>query len=138
MKQLNRNIDLNEIRSFVDEGLQNGGKLYYVAIDFRNSNVVILNNKPKSEWYRPISKLRLTGLKYTKKNIYEKASEVRQSILRYDKANLICYSQAVSEYGKRNVIDEAFAKKVDNPHYKCAAPMRLYDANVIEYYMNMK
>lgn len=108
-----------------------------MVIDFRNSNVVILNNKPKSEWYRPISKLRLTSLKYTKKDIYEKASEVRQAIMQYDKANLICYSQAVAEYGKRNVIDKAFAKKVDNPHYKCAAPMRLYDTNVIEYYMNM-
>lgn len=48
--------------------------------------------------------------------------------------SIICKSTAERLFKGLN-IEIAFICEIENPHYKCSTPMRLYDKNVIEYKM---
>ena len=133
MKTIGRNSKIDVIRSFVNDEIQNGGNTYNVAIDNRNGSIAFVGKKTRCKYYNTIRKVDLLGLKPIKKNVLSKATEILKMIRAYNKTCYITYSKAVSEYGKKNVIESAFIKEVDNPHYSSAWPMRLYDKNVIEY-----
>ena len=133
MITIKRNSTIDVIRSFVNDEIQNGGNIYNVAIDNRNGSIEFVGRKTSCKYYNIVGSVDLTSLKPTKKNVLAKATEIRRMISAYDKTCYMTYSRAVSQYGKKNVIDSAFIKEVDNPHYKSAWPMRLYDKNVIEY-----
>lgn len=136
MKIIKRKNKVDELRVFVDNEMQEGVKKYEIAVDKRNGLLVFLKRKTPTEYYIPIGRVDL-NVNHTPKNVSEKASQIYQIVKKYEKESecLISYARAKSEYGKKNVTDKAFVALVDNPFYKCAAPMRLYDKNVIEYYM---
>lgn len=48
--------------------------------------------------------------------------------------SIICKSTAERLFKGQN-IEAGFICELDNPHYKCGSPMRLYDRNVLEYKM---
>lgn len=133
VKTIDRNSTIDVIRSFVSDEINNGGNTYNVAIDNRNGSIAFVRRKTKCKYYNIIGKVDLSSLKPTKKNVLSKATEIHNVISTYNKTCYITYTRAVSEYGKKNVIDSAFIKEVENPHYKSASPMRLYDKNVLEY-----
>lgn len=100
------------------------GKLYFVPGSTRMKNIEVL-------------------YKFTlKSNLDKKAQqEIKNNILNtidnYNKGTFICYTRACSKYGKKNVTDYSLIMEVDNPYYKCAAPMRIYDKKMIEYKMKV-
>jgi hypothetical protein len=133
MKIIKRNCTINVIRSFVSDEIQNGGNTYKIAIDNRNGNIVFIRRNTQCKYYNIIGSVDLSSLKPTKKSVLLKATEIHNVISAYNKTCYITYTRAVSEYGKKNVIDSAFVKEVENPYYKSASPMRLYDKNVLAY-----
>lgn len=134
MKRLKRNSKIDVIRECVRECFRDGNHNYHLVIDKRNGDVVLLRRWSATQYFHKIGEV-CTKTKMTEKNVSKIASQLLKDIKAYDLTSRICFSKAVEAYGKRNVIDEAFLRKVDNPHYKCAAPMRLYDKNVIEYHL---
>ncbi|MBO4851970.1 MAG: hypothetical protein J5529_13885 [Prevotella sp.] len=138
MNIINRTAKIDEIRGFVRKDIDNGGNTYHIMIDNRNGCVVLIHCTKKSKYYNKIGMVDTRKIKPTIKNVNAVASKIRKDINTYNKTCLISYNRAVSVYGKKKVTDIAFVKEVDNPYYKCAAPMRLYDKNVIEYYINCK
>ena len=133
MKKIDRNAKIDAIRSSVIDCFGRGKHTYYVLVDLRNGGIALSRRSPKAQYYIKICEV-CTRMPLTNKNVKKVASQILKCIKDYNKTCLMCYSKAVSEYGKGHVVDEAFIKKVDNPHYKCAAPMKLYDKNVIEYH----
>lgn len=103
-----------------------------VAIDLTDGRIVLDDKSPNGEQYKKIGEVQIESDKKTKKNIAHIATEVNKIIRDYD--GYITLGRAKKEYGKDMDIEVGFIKEVDNPHYKCAAPMRLYDKNVLEYY----
>jgi len=133
MIKIDRNCTIDVIRSFVNDEIQNGGNIYYVAIDNRNGSIAFIGRKKNYKYYNIIGSVDLSNLKSTKKSVLSKATEIHKIISAYNRTCYITYSRAVSEFGKKNVTDSAFIKEVENPHYKSARPMRLYDKNVLIY-----
>lgn len=55
----------------------------------------------------------------------------------YDRSpNIRCKSYILNTYGKKGLIDKAMVKEMDNPYYKCAEKMKMYDINVIKALMD--
>ena len=138
MKRFNRITCIDEIRDFVRDDAENGGNSYYVAIDNRDGSVVLMSGFPKAQYYVKIGKVKTSIPKLTIKNVNSVATDIRNLVRLHNRTCFITYGRAVSEYGKQNVIDKAFVREVDNPYYSSAAPMKLYDKNVIEYHMFKK
>lgn len=138
MKKFKRETLKDDFIPFVREDAKNGGGKYIMMIDNRDGNLVLMSRASKAKYYTRIGKVKTSLSKLTLRNVNKVASEMRNNLIAYNKRTFVCYSRAVSEYGKRNVVDKAFIKYVENPHYHCAPYMRLYDRNVIEYYMNNK
>lgn len=135
MKKFDRITHIDEIRDFVRDDAENGGNRYYVVIDNRDGSVVLMSGAPKAQYYAKIGKIKTSIPKLTIKNVNAVATEIRNLVRLYNRTCLITYGRAVSEYGRKNVTDKAFVREVDNPYYSSAAPMKLYDKNVIEYHM---
>ncbi len=135
MQRFNRQIQIEYLRNLVRQDMEKGGHSYYIMVDKRNGDVVLMNSKSDAAFYTHIGKVKTSQVKNTKKNINALATQIHKAIAAYNKTCYITYSRAVSEYGKKNVIDEAFVKTADNPYYKCAGQMRLYDKNIIQYHI---
>lgn len=113
-------------------------KAYHIVIDQRNGDIVLMTRLSKTPHYIKVGEAKRTPeMRLNSRNVQKMATQVRKAVDEYNRTCYICYSKAVGVYGKKNVIDEAFVKEVDNPYYKCAGAMRLYDKNVIEYNLNM-
>lgn len=134
MRKFERTTSIKTWRDFVREDIEKGGNSYYVMIDLRDRNIVLMSHKSKAKNYVPIGAVKTKGEKTTVRNVNKLAGQIRSAVKTSNDKSIICYSRAVSEYGRKNVTDVAFVKGADNPHYKCAAPMKLYDRNVIEFY----
>lgn len=77
--------------------------------------------------------LNFKGWPDTEKGLSKARGTVRNAIRDYDHNTNITLSTVLKEYGKKGVLESAFTREADNPYYKCAAPMRLYNRDVIEY-----
>jgi len=129
------NTMIDSYRVCVRKAIENELERMYVMIDRRDGYVVLMSTKSRSKNYIHLGMVKTKGEKPTIRNINSIASEISKMVRKYNHESYICYSRAISEYGKKNVTDMAFIKEVDNPYYKCSAPMKLYDKNVIEFYM---
>lgn len=128
-------VTIYNFRYYVTNAIKNEIEKIYVMIDRSDGCVVLMESKSRRKNYIFLGSVKTNGVKKTIKNINAIASEINKIKKKYDKESYICYSRAISEYGKKNVSDKAFIKEVDNPYYKCSAPMKLYDKNVIEFYL---
>lgn len=61
---------------------------------------------------------------------------ILSAIQKYNSETSICKTRLIAEYGKKGMMDVAFSRYLDNPHYKCAAKMVVYNKEVIEYQLN--
>ncbi len=80
-----------------------------------------------------LATLNFKGWPETERSLSKARGMVRKVIREYDHNTNITLSTVLKEYGKKGVIDTAFTREADNPYYKCAAPMKLYNREVIEY-----
>jgi len=97
----------------------------YIYLDPCKAEYVLLRNESKSNKYK------LLGIAEGDGDILRRS--IKTIIHDYDKnPNIICQSEVIRKFGKKGLIDKAFVREVDNPHYKCAGKMRLYDVNVIK------
>lgn len=63
-------------------------------------------------------------------------SKIREAIKKYNSDTSICKTRLLDVYGKKGMMDVAFSRYLDNPYYKCAAPMVVYNQEVIDYQLN--
>ena len=129
-RQSNR---IDDIREYVGSVLCKVKK-FCVTLDLSDGIILIGEEIPKGDQYKGLGEVQIVSNKETKKNIAHIATEVSKIIRAYN--GYITLGRAKKEYGKDMDIEVGFIKEVDNPYYKCAAPMRLYDKNVLEYYKN--
>ena len=129
---INRTSKIEEKREIIKNIIGSNPQNYKIMIDLRNGNVV-LTKRTIARYYIQIGKINFKGVVNTNSNINRLASGLNSQIQKYNGEALICKSRVKSEYGKKGLLDIAFIKAVDNPHYKCAGDMLLYDRNVIEY-----
>lgn len=61
---------------------------------------------------------------------------IQKAIQQYNSKTSICKTRLIAEYGKTGMMDVAFSRCLDNPYYKCAAKMVVYNQEVIEYQLN--
>lgn len=140
MKTLERESNISDVRDFVEIELV-GNCAYNVMFDKRDNTIKLSKTKTEKEYYIQLGKLKVEDIDNEslsefkiKTNIKKTATALNKLIKSYNKSGcLVCYTTVVKEYGKNNVTEKAFVKEVDNPYYKCSAPMKLYDKNVIEY-----
>ena len=139
-KVLKRENNISEIRDFVEMKLV-GNCTYNVLFDKRDNTFNFTKSKTDKDYYINIGKVKVEDIDNDslsdyklKTNINKTATALNKLIQSYNKSGcLVCYTTVVKEYGKKNVIEKAFVKEVDNPYYKSSSAMKLYDKNVIEY-----
>lgn len=129
-KILKRVNDDNDRRIFICA--YEAGK-YVVVLDMR-SNTIKLQKSCTAEYNIQLGKIELTE-QDTETYLRSKSSELYQMFKKYNKVSLICKTNVVKTYGKNAMTQKAFVDYVDNPYYKCSAPMQLFDENIIKYEM---
>lgn len=107
-------------------------KAFRLVINLEDNQFYLVFGRGK-KGDKEIARFDYKGYPTTQRALSKARAEVRAAILKYDKENNICLSTVKSDYGKNGIIPTAFVREVDNPHYKCASPMRLYNREVIEY-----
>ena len=104
---------------------------YVLFVDLRNGDVNIAKPSRKKKCELFIGDVFLSDLK--KGTLNKFMSEVKKIITAYQRrGSMICKKTALYQYGKE-FIEKFEPTYVDNPYYKCAAPMCLYDKNVLDY-----
>lgn len=134
MITIKRNSYIEEKQEIIRRVVAKTSNKFKIMVDLRNGEIVMLKST-KAKYYIQIGEINITLPKITKKGICNLASNLNSQIQHYNAQSIICKSRVKSEYGKSGIIDEAYVKAVDNPHYKCAGKMQLYDRNVINYYL---
>lgn len=129
---IDRNSDISEKREIIRCNIVPNPQIYNVVTDVRNGRIVLIE-RPTASYYIKIGKLNLGSVKCTRNNVNQLASILNGYVRAYNRQSLMCKSRVIPEYGKIGLLDVAYVKTVDNPHYKCAGDMKLYDKNVIEY-----
>lgn len=132
MITIKRTSKIEEKREIIKNIISSNPRNYKIMIDLRNGNV-ILTERTTAKYYIQIGKINFKSVDYTVNHIKRLASDLNSQIQKYNSEALICKSRVKSEYGKKGLLDIAFVKAVDNPYYKCAGDMLLFDRNVIEY-----
>ena len=120
---------LHQMADFVADNIV-ANTYYYIAVDLTDGRIVFMTHKSKSDKYHFIGHIPKNN--DTSMNT---ARVIKQAHKEYKMDAYICKTTAIKEYGRKNVTDKAYITEVDNPYYKCSAPMVIYDRNVIEYYM---
>ena len=136
MIKIKRTSHIDVIKECLKKDIVNGGSTWYIMIDNRDGCIVFLRGPSNAKFYTKVEVIKFKNTKPTLKNVSRIASQILFLLDTFNKKCCMCYSRAVSTYGKKNVIPIAFVKALNNPYYTCAPKMRLYDKNVIEYYMN--
>lgn len=131
---INRTSNIEEKREIIRNSISITPNKYKVMVDLRNGNITLIK-RTQSKFYIQIGEIDLSSKRVTKKVISNLASALNSQIKGYNKDSLICKSHVKSEYGTSGLLDEAYVMTVDNPYYKCAGDMKLYDMNVINYYL---
>lgn len=108
------------------------GKAFRLVINLDDNQFYLVSGRGK-KGDKEIARFDYKGYPPTQKALSKARAEVRAALRQYDKDNNICLSTVTSDYGKKGVIATAFVREVDNPCYKSASPMRLYNREVIEY-----
>ena len=96
----------------------------YLYKDLICNEFVLTDYKKSIDRYKYIFEFDKRDNVYNIRNQYEIAYN----------GSIICKSTAERLFKGQN-IETGFICEVNNPHYKCGSPMRLYDRNVIEYKM---
>lgn len=102
-------------------------KTYTVAKDLRTGAIDLTPRKSASKHYKVLGKVKPIDV----------LVETFQRIAN-QKRDLICYTTLKKEYGEENAKSIQPLLEVDNPYYKCAVPMRLYDREVVEHIITRK
>ena len=117
MKKFLRTTRIEEWRDFVRKDIEKGGNSYFVMIDLRDRDIVLMSHKSKAKNYVPIGAVKTKGEKTTVRNVNKLAGQIRSAVKAYYDKSIICYSRAVSEYGRKNVTDVAFVSEFFTPMY---------------------
>lgn len=116
-----------EYKERVDEinNIREAGKTFKAVIDRKNDKLIVTDEKPKRH-----DKV-LTTFTFTKGTKVE-AMRFNNEIKR-SPYQLICKSSVAKTYGKDFAENAPICCEVDNPYYKCSAPMRLYIKQSMDY-----
>lgn len=107
---------------------------YVLFVDLLNGAVNISKPTTKKKSELIIGDVILSDLK--KGTVKKFMSNVKKIITTYKRSgSMICKKTAVNQYGKK-FVEKFTPTYVDNPYYTCAAPMCLYDKNVLNYMYN--
>ncbi len=134
MIRLSRDNHQEDRFDVIRRDIENGGSRQFVAVSLKDGCFALCKTKPSEEHYFILGVFDTRDVKVTQKNLSKLSGQLLKMMRGYDRESLICYGNAVKKYGKK-AISKGFITTVDNPYYKCAAPMRLYDENVIRYHI---
>ena len=112
------------------------GKHVSISIDLRNGIACLSECSTPRKYQLVIGKSTLP-VKYTRKNCDDCAQAIKDIIKKYRRGHTICKTTLISRYGADFASTQKPLTIVDNPHYKCAEPMRLYDTSSLTYYYNI-
>lgn len=107
-----------------------------VFIDIRDGEAYLSQCSTPSKYQLVIGKATLP-VKYTHKNCDECAERIKAIIKEYRREHTICKTTLISLYGADFASTLKPLAIVDNPYYKCAEPMKLYDKSSATYYYNL-
>lgn len=129
-----------EASVILDKMIADGGQHYVVTKDLQKGVITVSRRSLKdTKRYKVICVVDL-DLSLPQKEWYKKVKKEIDSALR-GYAKLYYFSRAAVcrqlHVGPKK-IEFAFVREVVNPHYKCAASMKLYDANILRYHMGDK
>lgn len=112
-------------------------RTYTIAADVRDGKLVFGYCKNVSaSVYKPVYRVKVST-KDDRRSLLDKARIIKGEIKVYQYNHSITLTDACKKYGSKNVTDKAFLYETQNPYNKRGS-MYIYDADVIEYWMNKK
>ena len=106
---------------------------YALYVNLKNGNVNIAKSARPKRSELVIGKVILNDCS-NEKSLEEFFQNVHRTIRKYHSSGvLMCRTTVIRQFGQKFVdrFDPVFI--VENPHYKCASPMCLYDINTLKY-----
>lgn len=143
-KRIERNFIADQIRNYVDEVFYvNENNSVYAYVDRETNEIVLSTERERAKSMLHLFTYQKTKAeKYTKKMMQQDAKEIRLMLLRNKVNQRVCKTRLVNEFGKgvdkaklEKLMNISFIEYKDNPYYKCAEPMAIYDADVFQWHL---
>lgn len=143
-KRLNRDFYVEDLELITNEVFYNGEyKTLYAYIDRETNEVVVSTERKRGKSMLHLITITKTKAdRYTKKMLANDTSALLKGIKKNENNKVVCKTRLMNEYGKgiskglfNELKEKAFMFYLDNPHYKCASPMEIYDADVFEWHL---
>lgn len=143
-KSISRTFAADTLRAIVDETFYNENKnSIYAYIDMENNMVVLSSERKRAKsMLHLFTYERTKAEKYTKKMMQQDAKKIRIMLLGNKVNRRVCKTRLVNEFGKgvekktlEKLMAISFIEYKDNPYYKSAEPMAIYDADVFNWHL---
>lgn len=99
-------------------------------VNLKNGDIYLGISRSLSNSQKLIHKVTIDTKQH---NIIEYAQMLKEACYKYSSVNRKCYTTVCSFYGRKVMEKIEPLYYVDNKYYKCAAPMKIYDINVLNY-----
>lgn len=143
-RKISRAFDAETVRNIVDETFYTeGNNSIYAYIDMENNMVVLSSERKRAKsMLHLFTYERTKAEKYTKKMMQQDAKKIRIMLLSNKVNQRVCKTRLVNEFGKgvekktlEKLMAISFIEYRDNPYYKSAEPMAIYDADVFQWHL---
>lgn len=143
-KSISRTFAADTLKAIVDEIFYTEGHdSIYAYIDMENNMVVLSSERKRAKsMLHLFTYQRTKAEKYTKKIMQQDAKQIRILLLSNKVNQKVCKTRLVNEFGKgvekktlEKLMNISFIEYKDNPYYKCAEPMAIYDADVFQWHL---
>lgn len=143
-RKISRAFDAETVRNIVDETFYTeGNNSIYAYIDMENNMVVLSSERKRAKsMLHLFTYQRTKAEKYTKKIMQQDAKQIRILLLSNKVNQRVCKTRLVNEFGKgvekktlEKLMAISFIEYRDNPYYKSAEPMAIYDADVFQWHL---
>ena len=120
-----KNVYVAKLRKHLES--LNSKATYNIVFDLNNGDYNLCNCGKCTNNQLVILRLKITNCKTD-------ATKIKEAIRIDAKSSLICHTTFVKEY--KSLVGKVYPLlEVQNPHYKCAAYMKLYDTRMLNYKM---
>lgn len=142
--RIERNFNAEMVRNFVEEAFyMNENSSIYAYVDRETNEIVLSTERERAKSMLHLFTYQKTKAeKYTKPMMRQDAKEIRLSLLRNKVNQRVCKTRLVNEFGKgmekktlEKLMAISFIEYKDNPYYKSAEPMAIYDADVFDWHL---
>lgn len=143
-KRIERNFIADQIRNYVDEEFYvNENNSVYAYVDRETNEIVLSTERERAKsMLHLFTYERTKAEKYTKKMMQQDAKKIRIMLLSNKVNQRVCKTRLVNEFGKgvekktlEKLMAISFIEYRENPYYKSAEPMAIYDADVFQWHL---